>query len=733
MKKPFRLRTALSWLIFAGLMLAMPALLRADLDCIVYIPPGSPLDWSQWRPGNSTPMRDAVLSGMESPKPKPEENTPEPDGDATGVVDMDPIIESVPEANSYGITLDPWTLSGVTTADIPAHVPFWNAVPENPPAISSAFRFAILGRFVQMLLYPEDWDTKAPAHELVCYFIEVGEPFYFAANAVKVMGSGEAAMTPTMNRVVKEVLEQVGAPAAAMPTPLQGATPFDDFMNRLVCEELSEGSPYDYDPTFGEHILNHAEIVLPYLVNNALNHPSLLVQRNATYMLRYFPDEAATKALRTKLAGKDPVSRNRALSTLLKRNDKTIVPFLLESLKNNPDFYFQSMAVYALGGLGFGNQEVESAILDWVEPALNMDKTVGGEYVYSAAAALARLGASSKPTLKFYEKAEKRYSMKAHYVGQALLLAKAAAGLKAGLEDLHQFAHEKVSKFLNCNLGLALNVYNFIGARLKRDFLTDMINDKALDTMLRYYAIKTRPYLRTELSDLKKIATDETYPNILRSVAMLKLWEFDMGTAKGQALKVIDTFLKDNNIKGSRSESYDAVIALQMLGPSKSLTYQELARILEHALKIEKQAKDKSDEDDLDSKMKFIPAPVFRYAAMEMGRLGTRNAAGDLIKILLDKSMPGRYEAARALAFCPFPETVDALLVAMQDDKYGWVRWYAAQSLAVILETELFCDWQQGDAAKRAEVLEFWTAKAEAWKAAFAASHQNDQPGGGEH
>lgn len=663
-------------------------------------PPGSPLDWSAWSPGISTPMQDEVLSGLEK-RSKPEEPDA-PDGDATVTVDMDPILEQIPKGLSYRISLDPWAECGVTTQDIPAHLDWWNTDEgKDVPPLTTAMRYKMLAHYVRMHLYPD----QLPTPDIINHLIEIGQPAHFAAVAIQKAGDA----SPMMKTVSKNIVDAVGDPVGMYVAPADAS-----LYECILADQLGNGYPFDYDPHFGEVIAALGESILPSLIAAATDHPHNLVRRNAVYMLRNFPQEAATRALRDIVtAKKDRVAMNRALNALIKRHDKALLPWLIEEVKNdkNEDTYWRHMCVYALGAIGQGSDEAAGVIMAWMKPGFQGNKFgESSEYLWTGTCALARLGANSQEVYNLYQDVKKRFAARKSRMHQAALLGMVAGGSKQALEEIWDLCKGlSIGNLDPAVTGLAMEAIGKTQAKFNKDLLGEFALDKRNNILVRYHCMRIREFQKKDEKILMETAKDDKIDPILRSVALVKLYGVNSGAARELAYSILDSYVGEKAKKKiDGPESNEIVLALQLIGPSGRLTYSQLSTLLNLSFEIAEKAAKNDNETDPDKRVNFVPAPLFETAMLELARSQTREAEVELIRVLQNKGMPNRKMAARALGMFKSPSVLPNLIAALGDkDKY--VRLFSNLSLQALTGQECAgCNWLRDDNKELTKGITFW-------------------------
>lgn len=676
--------------------------------------PGSPLDWVAWSPGLSTPMSDAVLTGMGEEK-KPD--VPDaPEDNRSSVADVDRILEQVPRAMDFRVSLDPWAECGVTTTDVPNHLKWWASQPKGfEPPVTEAFRLKMLANYVRLFCYPD----LVPIPDLINYMIEVGEASHFAAEGVT---QGDS--NPQIGEVSKAVLDAVGDPMQPFAIPKEYTT-----FQRLIATELGNGHPYDaYDYGFGESIMALGPYVLPDLIQFAKEHPHKLIRHNAVYLLRFFGEPEATAALRELAAGDDRVSQNRAITALIKRKDSFIGPWLLKTIKDdkNTDEYEKHMCVYALGYMGRKNAEAVPTVLEWMAPGFKESKYgIGADYLWTGVNALGRMGADSKDAKETYARVLKKFGARTNRMHQATLFAQAAYGNMDAIKELWDLMKGMgLAKFDGSVLGMGLEVLADIQGKIGKDLLMEIVNEKRNHILMRYHALRLKACQRKDEDMLKEMASDQRQTDpIMRATAMLKLFGLNPPLARQIAYKVVESFAAGNRTASmTGAETNEVVLALQLLGPAGDLKYEQLGTILDYSLQLARRSEQSGGANDLETKVQFQTAPVFETALLELARLQSPQAEQDLLKVLLDPSMPNRKMAARALGLYGTDLSTRKLIDVLEDMKDPWVRFFANESLQHITGVKCGeCDWFSTEQSEIKKGVTFWNK----W---YAETHKAGDP-----
>lgn len=722
------------WKTYLLAVLFVAALSWNSIDaCLDVSPPepGSPLDWNDWKPGLSTPMQDAVLSGepRESKKPEVPEAVEE---NRSSVMDMDRILEQVPKGVTYRFSFDPWAEGGVTTADIAQHLPWFGEAPpgwNDPPTPhdanyepnpSIAMRYKMLAHYVRLHLYPQ----SVAIPDLINNLIEIGQPAQFAA--MRVSDSTEANNSMVIPRVANAVMNAVGNP----PINIAKAKDDDKPMVKFLIRELGRGYPYDYDARFGQNVIALGEECLPDLCDMALNAEHSLVRENAAYMLRFFEQPLAVETMRKLIAGDRKVPRARALRALIRRGDKVIVPYLIERLRDEKeeDLYWQHFCCYALGRLGIGNAEAGKAVIDWITPAFKENKKgEEGEKIWTGMCALARMGYDTPEARKVYAETIKRFGTRSDRTHQAAMLAQAAIGNMDALKDIDQMMKGSSLLALDRSVaGVALDVLGRVQAKVKKDLLYPVIEEQRNSVMTRYHAMRLYRFTKKDEKALEAFYhDDQKVEAILRSVALLRLWEFNAPRAMELARKVVEEFSGKNN-KVTGDEANMILLAIQMLGPAGKLTYKEIGLLLNKTVEEARKNEEVIKQSDLDAKTFFVPAPLFENLLLEMARLKTDASEKDIIAVLLNPTMPARPLAARALGIYGSDKSVRALIDVTEDMENPLVRFFANNSLQKLTgQSCQDCDWMSESKGEIAKGVKFWNE----WWRSYQASKN---PEGGE-
>ncbi|MHC4608706.1 MAG: HEAT repeat domain-containing protein, partial [Planctomycetota bacterium] len=129
-----------------------------------------------------------------------------------------------------------------------------------------------------------------------------------------------------------------------------GRNPLENMICRVAAVELTSGYAYAFDPTFARRTLALGEESY-YAGRQCVKSDHVLLAQNAVAVLANYPTQQATKDLREIFEkGGDMVIRLRALSGLVRRGDKEVLPLLFAAVKKG-DRLWTIRTLHALGQL----------------------------------------------------------------------------------------------------------------------------------------------------------------------------------------------------------------------------------------------------------------------------------------------------------------------------------------------------------------------------------------------
>ncbi|MFC1587814.1 HEAT repeat domain-containing protein [Planctomycetota bacterium] len=696
---------AFALLMTTALPLIAPPPLQADLD--VNIPPGTPLDWCLWRSG----------SAPDSEYGNKKENNHAAPTTAEGSIQLDDkelniLLSCVLQSILGGRPIDPWAESGVTTIDVPVHQPWFGkqkqdtVIPSSPdykPAISTALRFKVLGQFVRILLFGGE---RISVPETVLYLTVIGQPSIFAAKGAQqanadptILENGNAIMPKV--RLVKSVctlvLNFVGEPAGPPPNPGKGQDQYENMVRHLLTQDLGSAYAYDYDPDFAAKLKMLGPGILPYLIETAREFPHPLVSRNAAALADSFFSDDITSLFRELLQNDDDVIRFRALVSLVKRGDREAVPVLLELFNNRSGLYRNSGYAWALGKLG--DARAEKPVVMWLEKASRSGARADKRnYLWTGLGALARLQAASPEAVALFKNILKHNRNTFDPIHQMAVLGLASGRGRAGVNAMKKYlGKNNIRGFNPAVTSIALDVLNGIQDIFKKDYLLIISKDKKNPPMLRYQAMRNKKFAVDDLQLLESLANKSDLA-ALRGLALVRLAQLKSPHALAIAKKIVTRYCRDDG------DSYEALIALRLLGPRGKLTAVELSQMLDQALARKKLTANKNKNT---TDVVVLRVPVLKTVLFELGRMAAPETSDQLIRILQDAGLGYRAEAARALGRFKGEKVIRALAAALHEHD-SWLNYWAAASLGRITGKTDGLDWFFADKEQRQHGISFW-------------------------
>lgn len=317
-------------LALALLLVARPASIPADLD--VAIPPGAPADWIRALPG----------VGLKDASGPPRVRDPATPGS----------IDLVPR-DAVTIADASTAFSGITTIDLPTHLPWTHPQPTPraavtgapewmsagwPPPDSHPLHWLAMATLLRTNLHPGL--TSVP--EALEHLVALGGSGYAAAQRAQ----GEK----PLRDLADAVIHFVGAPDASAPRPPAGKTPYETMLLAFATGELASGHPYAPGRPFAGRLRELGPEGLALVVRLA-DHTHPFVRRNAVAMLAAYAGEPAAVALRKHVRSTDRVARNRALAALALRGDRGATDELARATTST-DVGLVVLAADALGRAG---------------------------------------------------------------------------------------------------------------------------------------------------------------------------------------------------------------------------------------------------------------------------------------------------------------------------------------------------------------------------------------------
>ncbi|MFC1588000.1 HEAT repeat domain-containing protein [Planctomycetota bacterium] len=684
------------------LMLDWPVVL-ACLD-INPPPPGTPMELSLGRK-TVTPNADPVTSGMGARKREKKKDDPDY-LETREVEDVD-----IAKALKYNVCADQFEATGITTVDVEAHCPWINAKPKYTPNPGLLFRFMTGAHYLRIMLHPDSINK----HELVNHLLDIGQAGLATAQEVAEEGKNEGDSSD-IRFVARAVLACLGEAAGKLPKAEEGATAEETFINRLINHELGNAYLHQPQPGFARHIADMGDVMVPYLIAAAKKHKHQLVRRNAVGILGQMgKGEEVREALREIAKGDDMVAAIRALFSLARKKDDGIVPWLIERAKDDQPYKknpsFRHMAVFCLGAIG--HPDGVAPVMAWAKTAYHrgvkpFDKR---NILWSSIQALARLRVNTPEAIALYRQVAKEYrSRRSCPVGDYGVLAGFAAGDPQLQKEFMKMVNDKnnpVAKFSPAARALAVEILQAYQGRLKIPYLLHVAVALNEDANIRFQAIARHKFVKKDVPVLKSIIQSNKAIAVVKSIALMRMWQFDRELCRKMANVLIDNYLGNKKASHLKGEGFEVVMAMKILGPEGGLPANKLTPLIERAYKDIKKSKKQPVTAKPEDVIYSTPSPIFENALMELGRLGVDEGIKYLKGTILDPDKPGREEAVRGLYFVGGDRAIDVFVKVLKD-KDGWVRHYAAWGLTDITGVEYECDWAFGGSAETTKGVEFW-------------------------
>lgn len=722
----------------------------ADLD--VNVPPGTPIEWTKQLP--------SIIFTRDF------STTKRPGGDATTVSPLDGGTDVSP-ANTGSV----FSYTMITTPDITGHLQWVNkhlptqdeggidtgkkshATWDYPPPITNTLHWMTLAPFLRKMLHP----SLVSESEAIEYLIEFGYPSLSGAYAA----SGQKSISDMTDAVIK----QVPPIPAKIPSPKHGKTVFETMINEFVAMELTSEYPYNPNRDFCRHLNAIDDLCLSAIIDYTKN-THLFLRQNAIYTLgNYSKGDVAPHLRELLLKSKsiDPVSRNRALSALIRRKDTAIVADLCKALKSDSDPYFQCYVAYALGVIG--DPSGVKPLTDELKDKKNRDNP---DFLWSAIPALARLRSGDKKVVDLLKDIRKDLEgnltkfdqqptlppdrpdppgTKGTILVHMTILALANMGDQGAIDELlkllepppppagapnqragrvQNITSHILSSFKPPLYYLVMDVLPNIGEK-GMEKLKALIADNGTDVMLRSYALNKYWSLKPEMETLKSIA--DTHPIAMRALAATLAIGTDDKYAEETARKVLDDYIKSPAALGA---DYAAISAMQTLGRLAVLKPPKITEVVDIAIKTlppkevaqppappapgqpgqpgpgQPQVGRQGGPGTVTVNM-----PVLENAITELGYLHDAGSVQKLADILKGTSHRGRGEAALALGEIGGKEALTALVAALED-KDGWIRMCAFLSLRKLsgkTDKDFEHDWlfpAKGEQEKGVKVWKTW-------------------------
>ena len=612
---------------------------------------------------------------------------------------LDPNLIGIELLNSFFTAFDPYQITSVSSFNLP----ILNRIEIFNPPLNTFLSQHVVLTILQSMVHLESC-PEAPAAE---YLVELGQPSLVGAKVAlnvppDMLSSSWVRSQEAGKRISEYVLSSVGVVAPQPPPePPSGTNHFETMINRLIVEELGKSYYFPGARDFAPCLKGLGEDIIPYIIKTAKTSEHSLIKRNAVSLLGVYNTPEVVKALREILLDnydKDKVIRNRALSALINKRDREIVPFLIGVLKNSDDSYFKTLAAYTLGILG--DKQAVKPLIEYINTDPN-----NREVLWAAIPALAMLGDNSEEVKNLLRKIAERTRLSTKTFA---LLALYALGDDSVVDKLgiHN-ARNPFGKIDFITSYFCIKVLGRRGGEKDLPTLLWMINDEAPDPRMRFIAMCQIKFTKEHIEMLKNLIAQRAPAPILKAYALYLLFGFQDKDIIANA----ETVLKDSftaiNKKGIKlyGEGFDTVIALRILGilgANKESLLKDLISQLYQSIKTPVSKKDQEIE-------RLLPRPPMMETAInELGKIRTPEARAILVGLLGDKDFPYHAEVAQALGNMSPEKSMIKALIKTLSDKDGWTRYCAYYSLKRLTAQDFACEWVFGPEQTRTETVAKW-------------------------
>ncbi|MCK5578359.1 MAG: hypothetical protein KAI63_02425, partial [Planctomycetes bacterium] len=244
--------------------------------------------------------------------------------------------------------------------------------------------------------------------------------------------------------------------------------------------------------------------------------------------------------------------------------------------------------------------------------------------------------------------------------------------------------------------------------------LLNIARNKSGEMQLRLAALQNIRFTKKYIKDLKKIVTTKETPPILKAYGLYQLYRLGDGKIVTLSKSLIRQALENMTKPKAalRGDGFEAVVAMRILGTIKANKETNLKKIIMQAYRQQKKkTKVPSKKPDKEIIVLASLPPVLETAILQLGKMGSKEAMKQLLKLSKIKEFPRRAEVAMALSRVAARDktaVVEALLGLLSDEE-GWTRYCAYWSLHKITQKDFNCEWVFDPAAKRKKVVEEWS------------------------
>ncbi|MHC4606848.1 MAG: HEAT repeat domain-containing protein [Planctomycetota bacterium] len=693
--------------LFCSLLLPAGTADVKDLD--VGVPPGTPLDWlTDQRDPIPTGGRGAVPTGeakeVREARKQAKAQGKEHKRGMTVTEKPNPPVNSAPSIPNL------YDYFGVTTEDIMRHLsPPLGTAGENKAMegtdrggpVATGKKATGPGEWRIEFVYP----PKTPI-EMAWFIIMAALRAQLHPEVVSKLEAGAYLLRMGYpGTSIEGGLRTPGFPKP-LPAPPKGKNPKENMLLRLATQELISGFPYGWDPHYAKCTLALGEEMYGVLLRLARSKHSFLAENAVAILANSNTPAAVPELIKLMKTSGDPVIQIRAMTGLIRRRIKSVVPDFIRMAKTgNP-----VLRAYALYGLGvIGDPKGAGACL----ASAKLFQT-SQDLAWSAIPSLGRIADKSKKTIRELTAIEQSLfkviggddkvkvtkgqgatgvisseepGSKNKVLRQMALMALAANGVQkykdeflrrmgsGGYRDFHQAVWYIV---LDCLVKIDPEGVE----HCKR-----LVNSAGLEQM---QAHALRLLASEQKVDAAWVRGECTGGGAMKRALAIQLLAAMDREAAGEVCKSI---ISGYSGGGDAGEGYVVATAANVGGMLDVDWEGEMLSAAESAYSAGNFARRESNEnpDIREFKLSVFP-PVAESLIIECGRPQDEEAVSFLTRVL-SGDKPGRAEAAFALGNIGGKAAVDALMAALEDENDGWVRYGAYCSLTKISGQSYFCDW----------------------------------------
>jgi len=652
----------------------------ADLDVNIF--PGTPLDWITRKP---RPIPDPDPDPVVSPVPEDEEL---PDNKRS-VVDDRINLDSLVEELKLDILRDsnPILACGITTEDAMGHTAWALATQTSfKTGMTWPQVYTIYAHYLRLFLYKT---KKLSLYETTALLHYIGFPSCCHGVHPSIWNKEN----PIKEAIVPENDSEI---KYNLPPDVDTR---QKMLYEVVANDLNEGHWYFNDRRFVPYVKllsRDSKEIQDILLDLANSSPNCFVRRNAAGLVGDIRNDKTIKFLVKKAKGNDIVMRNRALMALTDIKYTDIVPWLIKELGKNPDPYYRSVLIYALGGIQ--DPAAIEPLTDLAITIFKMPEVEQMELCWSLLPALTRLRAKNDNALEFYKNCLRRFPFKSAFHQMAILGA-AVAGSEEEMEKIKKCFPAKgnpLRGFLPGAQALAFEVLVWTDLLdSERDFLSDMITNNDISEHFRLEALRLKKITKDDVGLLKSWMANKKMPPAIKGRILAKWAEVDLPGAAEPAKQIVNRYVKTKPMKATSAAAVP--IALKILMSQKKLDEKLLLKVLKHSFAALCHAYTEEIRGPRWVYEPPLPPPVFDLA-VEYGIVGRSKKC---IAFLLDCIQKNTNEFAWPIIIWNFrrihySKSVHCL-IGLLDERDPRLRFLAADSLQHLSKQQFDCNWMAAD------------------------------------